>query len=82
MDSFGSDHKSQCCRTFIYRLRNYKDIECYLDELSALYDKKVLLDLYNTATSEPYSFLYIKLTAPKKEDMFYQNLNKQLIVQE
>jgi hypothetical protein len=67
---------------FIYRLRNYKDIECYLDELSALYDKKTLLDLYNTATSEPYSFLYVKLTAPKKEDMFYQNLNKQLVVQE
>jgi hypothetical protein len=44
--------------------------------------KKVLLDLYNTATSEPYSFLYIKLTAPKKEDMFYQNLNKKLVVQE
>ena len=67
---------------FIYRLRNYKDIECYLDELSALYDKKTLLDLYNTATSEPYSFLCVKLTAPKKEDMFFQNLNKKLLVQE
>ena len=61
---------------YIYRLRNYKDIECYLDELSALYDKKTLLDVYNQATSQPYSFLYVKLTAPKKEDLFYQNLNK------
>ena len=67
---------------FIYRLRNYKDIECYLDELSALYDKKTLLDVYNQATSQPYSFLYVKLTAPKKEDLFYQNLNKQIIVEE
>ena len=67
---------------FIYRLRNYKDIECYLDELSALYDKKTLLDVYNLATSQPYSFLYVKLTAPKKEDLFYQNLNKKIIVEE
>ena len=67
---------------FIYRLRNYKDIECYLDELSALYDKKTLLDVYNQATSQPYSFLYVKLTAPKKEDLFYQNLIKQIIVEE
>ena len=67
---------------FIYRLRNGKDIECYLDELSALYDKKTLLDVYNQATSQPYSFLYVKLTAPKKEDLFYQNLNKKIIVEE
>ena len=67
---------------YIYRLRNYKDIECYLDELSALYDKKTLLDAYNQATSQPYSFLYVKLTAPKKEDLFYQNLNKKIIVEE
>ena len=67
---------------FIYRLRNFKDIECYLDECSALYDKKTLLELYNTATSEPYSFLYIKLTEPDKRKMFYHNLNHQLIVQD
>jgi hypothetical protein len=67
---------------FIYRLRNYKDIECYLDELSALYDKKTLLDLYNEATSKPYSFLYIKLTEPDKSKMFFQNLNHQLVVQD
>ena len=67
---------------YIYRLRNYKDIECYLDECSALFDKKTLLELYNIATSEPYSFLYMKLTEPDKHKMFYQNLNKQLVVQE
>ena len=57
-------------------------ILCFVDETSALYDKRTLLDLYHTATSEPYSFLYVKLTAQKKEDMFYMNLNKKLIVQE
>jgi hypothetical protein len=43
--------------------------------------KKTLLEVYNIATEMPYSFLYVKLTAPKKEDIFYQNLNKQIIIE-
>jgi hypothetical protein len=65
---------------YIWRLRNYKDIECYLDELSALYPKPVLLELYNEATDTPHSFLYVKLTEPDKKKMFFQNMNKQLVV--
>ena len=38
---------------FAYKLRNYKDLETFVDEVSAVYDKKTLLQLYNTATSEP-----------------------------
>jgi hypothetical protein len=67
---------------YIYRLRNYKDIECYLDETSAIYDKKTLLELYKIATDDPYAFLYVKLTEPDKRKMFFKNLNKQLIVQD
>ena len=55
---------------FCYRLRNQKDLESFLEELSALYDKKTLLKLYQYATSEPFSFLYVKLTAHDKKDMF------------
>ena len=63
---------------YIYRLRNYKDIECYLDETSAIYDKKTLLELYKIATDEPYSFLYFKLTDPDKRRMFFKNLKDRL----
>ena len=56
---------------FIYRLRNWKDLETFIDEVSAVYDKKTLLELYNTATSEPHTLLYVKLTAPSKKDMFF-----------
>jgi hypothetical protein len=66
---------------YVYRLRNYRDLESLVDELSALYEKKTLLQLYNIATSEPHSFLYINLVAHKKEDMFYMNYNKKLIVE-
>ena len=41
------------------RLRNGGDLEALIDELNALTDKKTLLQLYNMATAEPYSFLFI-----------------------
>ncbi|MFM7983521.1 MAG: hypothetical protein ACKPKO_29765, partial [Candidatus Fonsibacter sp.] len=67
---------------FVYRLRNMKDLETCIDEVSAVVDKKTLLDLYHTATSEPYSFLYVKLTARNKNEMFYHNFDKRLIIQD
>jgi hypothetical protein len=65
---------------YVYRLRNYRDLESLIEELSALYPKKTLLELYNIATSEPHSFLYINLVAKDKNDMFYMNYDRKLIV--
>ena len=65
---------------YVYRLRNNKDLESLIDELSALYDKKTLLELYNMATAEPHSFLYINLVAKEKKDMFMMNLDRKLVV--
>ena len=65
---------------YVYRLRNNKDLESLIDELSALYDKKTLLELYNMATAEPHSFLYINLVAKDKKDMFMINLNQKMVV--
>ena len=61
---------------YVYRLRNMKDLDTFIDEVSAVFDKKTLLELYNIATSEPYSFLYVKLTAKDRNEMFYQNFTK------
>ena len=54
-------------------------METFIEEVSALYDKKTLLELYNTATSEPYSFLYVNLRAKHKEEMFYVNFDRALM---
>ena len=67
---------------FVYRLRSYKHLETFIDEVSAVYDKKTLLQLYNTATSEPRSFLSVKLTAKKKDDMFYMNFDRRLAIED
>lgn len=65
---------------YVFKLRNYKDLEALLEELSALYDKQTIQDIYRKATSDgPHSFLYVNLTAKKPEDMFFLNLEKKII---
>jgi hypothetical protein len=62
----------------VWRLRNFKEIECLIEELSALYPKKVLLSMYEAAVKEPYSFWYILLTARRKEDMFFLRFDQKI----
>ena len=64
---------------YVYRLRNQNDLEAWVDEVSATYNKKTLLELYHMATAEPYSFLFINLMAKTKEKMFYLRFDKSLI---
>ena len=64
---------------FIYRLRNYGDLEAIIEEMSAIYDKKTLLQMYHEAISEPYSFLYINLMQKDKSKMFMQRFDQYLL---
>ena len=66
---------------YIFRLRNAGDLEAWIDEVSAITDKKTLLQLYHLATAEPYSFFFIKLNAKKVSDMFYMRYDKKLILE-
>ena len=63
---------------YVFRLRNYSDLQAFLDEVSALADKSVILQMYKMATDEPYSFLYVRLNAKDKNNMFYINFQKRL----
>jgi hypothetical protein len=64
----------------VYRLRNQKDLDAFLEEVSGTVGRKELLEIYNLATKEPYSFLYINLVSPKINDMFYINFNQKIII--
>ena len=55
----------------VYRLRNTKDLETFLEELSALVPRMELIEIYHLATKEPYSFLYINLVASRLNDTFF-----------
>ena len=51
---------------FVYRLRNYGDLEAIVEELSAICDKKTLLQIYHEAVSEDYSFLCVNFMSKGK----------------
>ena len=67
---------------FVFRLRNYQDLECFINEVSALIDKKSLLEMYNLATNEPYSFLYCKLTSKDRNKTFMIKFQQYLMIDE
>ena len=67
---------------YVFRLRNYRDLESFVEEVSALIDKKSLMEIYNLATAEAYSFLYVKLTAKNKNDVFMVKFNKKITIED
>ena len=50
----------------------------FIEEVSALIDKKSLMEIYSLATSEPFSFLTVDLTAKKKDDIFMVKFDKKI----
>ena len=58
----------------IFRLRNSSDLFAWIEELSAVYDKNTLLEMYRKCTDKPFGFLYINLMAKTKETMFYDSM--------
>jgi hypothetical protein len=65
---------------YVFRLRNVKDLDSFIEEVSAVADKKTLLEIYNLATEEAFSFLYVKLNAKSKNEMFYVRFDKKLVL--
>ena len=55
-----------CC----WRLRNQHELDAVIEELSALLPKDKLHRIYEQATWDPYSFLFVYYLKPKNE-MFY-----------
>lgn len=63
---------------YVFRLRNYGDLQAFLDEVSAIAPKDVILEMYKMATDEPFSFLTVKLTSKDKNKIFMIRFQKQL----
>ena len=63
---------------YVFRLRNYYDLQAFLDEVSAIAPKDVILEMYNLSVDEPFSFLTVKLTAKNKQDIFMIRFDKKL----
>ncbi len=67
--------RAMCC----WRLRNHKEVEALCEELSGVYDAKTVMELYRYATEEPYSFLFIRLDAKTRQEVFYLRFEQRLV---
>eukprot|EP00438_Fugacium_kawagutii_P028406 Skav208340 [mRNA] locus=scaffold5193:47648:48400:+ [translate_table: standard] len=56
---------------YIFKLQIQSDLEAFIEESSALVDKKTLLEMYKEAVKEPYSFFYININSKDINQMFY-----------
>ena len=76
---FASSHpiiRCNCSQYIVFKIRNMNDLDLFLTEVGALLkDKKTLYKVYELATQEKYSFLYIDLCAPL-ENMFFIRFDK------
>ena len=63
----------------VWRLRNRTELQSLLEELSAVYPMDMLLEMYNMATEEPYSFWSVLLTAKRRRRMFYLRFEHKMV---
>ena len=63
----------------IWRLRNHKEVEVLCEELSGVYGKDEIMELYKYATHDPFSFLFVRLDAKKRSEMFWLRFEKRLL---
>ena len=61
---------------YIFKLRNMKEVDAFIEEHSALVDRRRLYDMYQQAVNfKPSSFFFIKLRSQNINQMFYINLD-------
>jgi hypothetical protein len=63
----------------VWRLRSQKEVDLLCEELSGYYPKDVILDIFEYATREPYSWLTVKLDAKEKKDIFWLRFERRLL---
>ena len=63
----------------VWRLRNHKEVETLCEELSGVYDAKTIMELYKYATADPFSFMFVRLDAKTRRDMFWLRFENRLL---
>mgnify|MGYP000662501540 CR=1 FL=1 len=71
--------RTQATHTFTFRLRSFQDLQIWLDENSAIYNKKTLLKMYHLCVDQDYGFIYIDLTQQDKRKAFFFRFEAQLV---
>ena len=72
--------RTQATHTFTFRLRSMQDLEVWLNENSAVYDKKTLHRIYTAATTPRFGFLYMSLVEHDPSKMFFFRFERRIVV--
>ena len=62
--------RTNFCWMLVWRLRNSKELISILEELDALHDRRVLMQMYQMATQDKHGFWYINLLNDKEHFLF------------
>ena len=79
MNAIGSICRINAGAFIIFKQRNKIELDCILEEVSNYYPKNVLMEMYEIATKERFSFLYINLAASKIIDVFWLRFESRLV---
>ena len=71
--------RTNFCFVIVWRLRNSKELISILEELDALHDRRVLMQMYQMATQDKHGFWYINLLNDK-EQMFFKGFEQRMLV--
>ena len=71
--------RTNFCWMLIWRLRNSKELISILEELDALHDRRVLMQMYQMATADKHGFWYINLLNDK-EQMFFKGFEQRMVI--
>ena len=66
----------------VYRLRNNRELESFLEEVSGLSSKKELPSIYKVATEDEYAFLYVNIAARTVHEVFFNNFSARIVLEE
>ena len=66
---------------YIFKLKNIREVETFIEEQSALVDKKTLLEIYKIATEEPFSFLFVRLRESDLNKIFMKRFDAEIHIQ-
>ena len=72
--------RSNTSSLYMFKLKNMKEVDIFIEEQSALVDKKILYEIYKLATEEPYSFLFVKLRESDVNKIFMIRLDKAIYI--
>ena len=71
--------RANFCWLIIWRLRNSKELISILEELDALYDRRVLMQMYQIATQDKHGFWYVNLLNDKAQ-MFFKGFEHRMVL--